>query len=924
MRRRARRSLGLIGVAAIPALLLGCGRHQRTVTVAVPGSPDPGAALGTGTGTAGGGSSPVTTGAGGSGGGSIGALDLSLTGPGPERVAADVTDLTALAFRLESRASVALEVERFAVQAQGRLDDAAGVATLRLAEDTDGDGAFDRNVDRVLASGGFLQDDGTAELTPPGLTVAAGGAFRGLVVCDLAGTGRTNDDLRLVVAPGAVRARSLAGNAAPVRHDLLAGPVLRLGGWVEPHEAFAVPSEGLRPQAVRDARGRTHVALFQNHNFNSDVLYTLFDGRSFSPVDGVSRSPNTAWNQHVGVDAAGLPVVVWEEWDGGPGDVGVRFSRFDPGAFAWTPSARTSTGSGVRNLNPRVLVAPTQPSVVHVVWEHFAGGARGRLHYRRLDAGGWSAVAEVSSASSAQAEARAPSLALLPSGELLLAWAENEPARSEVRIRTLGAGGFSPPAVVARGASPVDRTELLADGSAVHLAFEEGGEVWHTRRDAGGAWSAAANVSRTAGFSELPSLALHQGALHVAWIEDATHVLTARRRGGAFGTPEAITRGAFFRQTVALVSEGDRLRALWQDRSLGRQRVFTSWRDDGPFEAPAPVAAPGGDPGRPAPALSPGGAVHVAWSLDAGGNAEVFHARRADPGAGFGAAENVSQSAGGSYQPSLAPVGSGVVCAWEEDDPTAGFQVRAAFRDASGWSTPAVVSSASPAYAPAVAGGRRPVVVWTAEAAPGDFDLRLAEHDGRAWSAPRPLAPRAGSSAWKPHAARGPGGTLAVAWEEEAAAREVLVATVAPSGTSVAAVASSASGQHAPRVAWDGGDLHVVWVEDGRVRTAVRPAGAAAFDPPVDLSARGSWTPDVAVAGGLVTVTWEQWSGSDARVLQRVRALQGGAVTWTPAEPLDLARGPSKGVAAAGDPVAGTHVFWTDPGRVVHRERRAR
>lgn len=900
--------------AACALVAAGCGERSRTVAVPArvappgtaipyPGATGPVASSSTGT-------SPAAT-----------TVHVALRGPGPQRVERDALEVTALALRLEAAAP--LDVTGVTLRAAGSLDDAVGVSTARLAVDQDGDGRFDRAVDRVLASAGFAHDDGPLAFAFPPLALAPGAPLDLLVVLDLSGRGHAQEDLRLAVED--VTARDAHGAPARARMPAARGAWLRLGAWVTPHEAVSVPGEALRPRAARDVHGRTHVAVYQNHNLTSNVFYSLHDGRSFSPPHDVSRAPRTAWNHDLGVDPTGLPHLAWEEVDPTTNDFAIRHSQFDPAAFAWTPPVVLSAGRSGMQINPRILVGHDR---VDVVWEDWGPSAIApRIAHRRRTAAGWSSVAEVTSASGSPAlQARDPALAPLPNGEVLIAWVENEPARAEVRARRLAAAGaWGPVEVVAQGQGVLERVELLDEGGTTHLLYVDQGEVQYARRTAQG-WSRPVNVSRSPEPSSEPAMALWQGALHVVWFEDrngGAHLAHARLQGGGFTAPELLTigQGDVSRKFPVVVPEGDRLRLLWQDRRLGRQRVYTTWREATRLEAPRVVAATGGDPGRPALAETPGGELHVVWSIDAGGNAEVFHAVEAAPGAGFSTPQNVSRSAGGSHQPTLAAAGEKVHLAWEEEHGGA-FSVVVATRGAAGWSAPAVVSSASRAYAPRLAAlpDGRAALAWTEEVAPGDFDVRLSLHDGARFGPAVTVAPRAGSSAWNPAPALSTSGAVAVAWEEDdGARREVLVAVVSGSSASVVGVASSPAGQYAPRLCWSGDDLWAAWVEDGRLRAAVRRAGQAAFDAPLDVTTGGSWAPDLAAADGEVLVAWEQWTGADARALVATLSATGAG----PARGLDEAPGPARRVALVAGPWGGLHAGWSAPGAVWTRAQRA-
>jgi hypothetical protein len=919
----------VIPATALAIMLGGCGESGRTRYVqatAAPASSNTGF-TNLGTPQSPGSTAPTTTSSGGSQPttpAAPGELVVRPLGPGPSRVPAQASEVLALAFSLHNTGSQDLQIDGLTLRAAGRLDDALDVSTLRLAEDVDGDGGFDRAIDRVLASAGFTQDDGQATFSPAGLVIAPGARFQSLVTVDLTGSGRANHGLRLIAETGAVQATTLAGGSVRVDLRPFAGPLLKLGGWVEAHEAFAVQGDGLRPTAARDANGNTHVALFQNYNFNSDVWYSFYDGRTYTTPDGVSRSSNTAWNQDLAV-AGGLPHIVWEEWETGPGDVGIRYATFDAVNFGWTTSEVVGYSPADTAQDPRLVV--DAQGTVHVVWEEWVGAIAPRLLYRRRGAGGWSAIVEIAP-TAPQTQPTDPSLALLPTGDVVVAWVHNAPGQNQVRLRQIDgvSGTLGQTLVAAQAAAPVERTELLVDAADLHLLYGENGDVLHTRRVGQGTWSSPASVSRSPlVFSRNPTMTIWNGGLHVAWVEDGTQIAHAARQGGAFGPVELLTPVPAgqtpFRDFPTIVPEGDRLRVLWQDWSPGRQRIYTTWTEASPFEAPRTVTAPGGDPSHPQADLGPLGDLHVVYGLDAGGNAEVFYAREDAPGAGFAVPENVSRSNTPSHKPGVARVGSqSVVVAWEEES-AVGFEIRLAQRSATGWGTPAVVSSGT-AYSPCLAGGAdgRAALVFSQQTAAGDFDLVLRTFDGAAWGAPAAVAADPASNAWNAHLARTPS-EVAIVWEQEAGGRnEVFLARVSAAGTSVAPIASSASSQYVPQVAFAGADLHAVWAEDGRVRTAVLRAGQAAFDAPLDLTQGSSWAPTIAAAGDVVTITWEQWQGSDARVQQVHLTAQG----WSTPEVLDSSRGASRSTASAGSISGGIHAFWVEPGRLVERARRSR
>lgn len=929
---------GRTGIGALSALFvalsaIGCGRHQRTIYVpnqTAPGATTPSAPIatpGSGTPALPGGaigapsSGSVGAPASGTSAPPLAAVSLEALPGGSRRVASDAREVAVISLLARNTSAADAELSELKLRAEGSLDDARGVASARLVEDVDGDGRFDRALDRALASAGFTLDDGEASF-PLREPLPAGASLRLLVTLDLTGAGRVNDTLRLRLEPGALSARGPGGQAAQTAVLESVGATAVVGRWVEPHEAFKTPGDGLSPKAIVDHNGNTHVSLSQNHNFNSDVWYSFFDGRSYSPVFDVSASSDTSWNQDLAVEG-GIPYLAWEAWDSRFSDYAIRFARFDAGNFTWTASEDVSGAPGV---GARIAVSGGN---VHVVWAE--RGVTTAIKHRVRTNGQWGAIAEISSAATASGvRVETPALVVADTGEVFAAWAENGFGASELRGRWISPSGqYGALETVASAPQQVERPVLLRAGADLHVAYEWGGEVYLAQRPSSqNAWLPGSNVSNSSGSSSESALVVHGGAVHVFWIEDesnggptSTHVAHAVAVGGAFSQAELLTRGPGARSYPTAISEGTRLKVLWQDWSLGRQRIFTSWTEPGGLEAPRAVARPGAEPNRPSGTRARDGALAVSYALDAGGNGEVYVQVEDGPATGFQAAENVSQSATGSYKPSIAAIGSrSLWVAWEESA-AAGFEVQIAERTPSGWSSPATLSSATPAYAPALSGrGERLSAVWTERTPAGQHALMLRERAGGAWGPAASIAAGTSASAWAPsltHTARGD--RVAAFEREEQGRREVWVATLDAGGAvSLAAVASASAGQYAPRVAARGEEVFVAWAEDGRVLVARRAPGAQTFDPPETLSQGASWSVDLAVSGDEVLVTWEQWQGTEARPTHA--RLTGAGWTQPLAHDLQAVSGRRTAAVPAG--AGAFDLLWTEPDGLVIRQQR--
>jgi len=241
----------------------------------------------------------------------------------------------------------------------------------------------------------------------------------------------------------------------------------------------------------------------------------------------------------VALDPDGGAAVVWVD----QARKEVLLQRYDRrGAPRWSDPIRVSRSPDVFSWLPRIVLSPTQPEDVFVLWQEivFSGGSHGGETFfaRSLDGGAtFDTPLNLSRSVAGDGKARLDKdswhngsldLAIAPSGDIHVAWTEYDGPLWVSRSADRGAT-FTPPLRIATGTTAPARAPTLAIGTdgSVHLAWTIGEDPRADLRlarstDGGASFGAPAIVAVTPGYSDAPKLAVDAaGTLHLVHGEHA-------------------------------------------------------------------------------------------------------------------------------------------------------------------------------------------------------------------------------------------------------------------------------------------------------------------------------------------------------------------------------------------------------------------
>ena len=258
-------------------------------------------------------------------------------------------------------------------------------------------------------------------------------------------------------------------------------------------------------------------------------------------ASNVSRSGSPSDDPRLAAAPTGAVSYVWEGWDGATWQIRMR-TRGPRGGF--TPPI-TLSPAGANHEDPRIAIGAD--GLTAVAWKNMRRWNRTvQVRVRQPGAARFGPTRTISSPG---ADATQDRIAVLPSGDVMVVWAQGQGGRRVIQSRVLrrGAKSFGPTVNVSRG--PVVDSQAEGDPSigvagdgAVTVAWEvatrDGSFVIQARRrSATGAWGPIQGLStRGAQSNDVKVAASSTGEVVVIWARERD---AANPTSGGFGQIQA-------------------------------------------------------------------------------------------------------------------------------------------------------------------------------------------------------------------------------------------------------------------------------------------------------------------------------------------------------------------------------------------------
>lgn len=337
------------------------------------------------------------------------------------------------------------------------------------------------------------------------------------------------------------------------------------------------------PQIAINADGQAIAVWTQSGNTRISVWVNRFNGSAWGTAEVIDVDDwGSSRSAQIALDAAGRAIAVWAQFDGSWYRILTR--RFD--GTDW------GTAELIEAHNPGSLGDASDPQIVLdasglglAVWEEF-DGSRKNIWGNRFDGGDWGTARRIQT--DIASEASAPQIAINSDGQAVAVWAQSDGTRDNIwansfdgndwgvaeQIETDNAGGASGPQIA-----------IDADGRAIAAWQQSDGartNIWVNRFD-GSAWSAAEQIETdNAGSAVSPQVALDaKGRALAVWHQSdgsRNHIWANRFDGNTWGEAELIeTDDDNHARSPQVAFDADgRAIAVWQQFDGARDNIWAS------------------------------------------------------------------------------------------------------------------------------------------------------------------------------------------------------------------------------------------------------------------------------------------------------------------------------------------------------------
>jgi BNR repeat-like domain len=348
----------------------------------------------------------------------------------------------------------------------------------------------------------------------------------------------------------------------------------------------------------------------------------------------------------------------------------------------WEPAQRLSWNSGDSQYP---IIAVDSLGGLHVVWQDSTPG-NNEVYYKRSTDGGasWTTGKRLTWTST---YSHRPVIGVDSSGGLHVFWADDPAGNSEIYCRKSTDGGdtwtASQRLTWTAGYSFVPA--MAVDSSHhLHVVWSDGTpgnqEIYHKKSTDGGAtWTTGQRITWNAGSSINPKIgADSSGNLYVVWQDNTpgsweVYYAKSTNRGATWTASQRLTwsSGTSGYPIIGIDSSG-RLHVVWQGSVSGNVEAFYRKSTDGgaSWTTSRRLSLTSGASVSPVVAVDSSDNLHLVWSDDTPGNAEIYYKKSTDAGATWTANRRLSWTSGYSWEPSLAIDTSGNVhVAWYDNTP---------------------------------------------------------------------------------------------------------------------------------------------------------------------------------------------------------------------------------------------------------------
>jgi hypothetical protein len=339
------------------------------------------------------------------------------------------------------------------------------------------------------------------------------------------------------------------------------------------------------PAVAIDSSGYLHVVWYDPSPGNNEIYYkrSTDGGASWSLSQRLTWTSEHSLDPDIAVDSLGGVHVVWHDYT--PGNAEVYYKGSTDGGASWLPSQRLTWTPATSEL-PAVAVDAVDR--IHLIWDDFAPG-NSELYYKRSLTGGssWTPTQRLTWNSGQSYSAR---IACSPAGHLHVVWGDNTPGSNEIYYlggQSGGATWSSPKRLTWNSGASYSPAIAAHSSGLLHVVWWDTtpGQTaiyYKNSPDGGATWASARRLTWTFGWAYSPALKLgFSGQLHLVWMDliDSNWEIFYKKstdEGATWGSTQRrtwTTSGNSYFPALAFDSLGF-LHIVWSDDTPGNAEIY--------------------------------------------------------------------------------------------------------------------------------------------------------------------------------------------------------------------------------------------------------------------------------------------------------------------------------------------------------------
>ena len=222
--------------------------------------------------------------------------------------------------------------------------------------------------------------------------------------------------------------------------------------------------------------------------------------------------------------------------------------------------------------------------------------------------------------------------------------------------------------------------QIATSGSNVYVTWQDStpgnADIFFAASNNNGtSFGTPINLSNNVGGSGGPQIAASGNNVYVTWVDSTPgnpdiFFAVSNNNGTSFGTPINLSNNAGSSTNPQIAASGNNVYVVWYDNTPGNDDIFVRVSNNNGTSFGTPINLSNNAGGSLFPQIAASGNnVYVTWIDSTPGNFDIFFAASNNNGTSFGTPINLSNNAGGSFNPQIAASGNNVYVTWQGQTP---------------------------------------------------------------------------------------------------------------------------------------------------------------------------------------------------------------------------------------------------------------